>query len=625
MTDPEERLVDRGRLQELTDFTHGALGMPCAICSEAGDLLASTGLPTASEPPGTLQEACIEVEETRIARARTWVLPGQERDASLVLATLVQATRVMTEMTRAERREQAALRKVVALHAERDAALKRESLLEAIIDTLPTRIFAKDAESTFLFLNRSAAEGLGRPREDLIGTSFRGFWSEELENQIRERDEKVITTGIPSRTEETVPFEGGVRTLLTTKVPLRDEEGRIYALAGASSDITDVKVMEERLREAEKMEAIGRLAGAIAQDFNNQLVAVLGYASLLTQRLREPALQGFARGIMRAAQRSSDLVAQLMAFARKGRYVVAPLDVHDLIDEVVETLQQDLDCRITIQRDLQARPSVLPGDRAQIRSALLSLATNALDAMPDGGTLTLATHVEDIEAGRAGSDALVGRHLSIEVLDTGTGMDEEIRKRIFEPFFTTKEGAGCAGLGLASVLGTAKSHHGTVVVESTPGSGSRFRLILPVPETMVEPGEPEGSRGRDDALILLVDDDETVREVTADVLEELGYRVRTCENGAKALALYRQTWHEIDLVIVDRAESRTGESLTVAGLRKINPAARVLVTCGYTPPDCRRRPLEEGAVGFIQKPFMLADLARATADALEGREDEPSE
>ncbi len=385
-------------------------------------------------------------------------------------------------------------------------------------------------------------------------------------------------------------------------------------MAALFLDISERKRMEARLRQSEKMEAIGQLAGGIAHDFNNQLTGIMGYAELLASSATDPALRDYAAKVLRLASRSAQLTTQLLTFARKGSYRFVAVDVHDILSEVVELLQTTVGDRVRIACDLQADPSTTQGDPSVLQSAFLNLGINACDAMPDGGNLFVHTSVVDLKREKA--DGLLlsqasGRFVLVRISDTGTGMDAQTRKHIFEPFFTTKGPGRGTGMGLAAVYGAMRLHQGAIGVDSAVGRGTSFRLYLPCVETSTV---PESRRPRPPAAhralrILLVDDDPTVRDVSRQMIESLGHEVICCESGTQAVAEYAERWREIDLVIVDLVMPGMDGRETFHALRSIDPSIVALLATGYGIHGEAHDVVRDGMCGLLEKPFSMEDLA----------------
>ncbi len=404
--------------------------------------------------------------------------------------------------------------------------------------------------------------------------------------------------------------------------------GRRFAV-GIDRDVTErrrarreTRVLEERLRQGEKMQAIGELAGGVAHDFNNQLAAIMGCAEMLQRKLADDALARYADIIVQACARAADVTGQLLAFARKGKVRTAPVNVHAVVDEVVALLEHSIDKRIRVRRRLNAADPTVMGDPTQLQNALLNIAINARDAMPDGGYLTFSS--EDALLGEAEILALPyemepGRYVKVSVSDTGVGMDARTRKHIFEPFFTTKDVGKGTGMGLAAVYGTVKSHHGAIEVESAPGKGSTFTVLLPVgaPEDDDSESGDDLPRSGRAARVLVVDDEELVREAAAGMLGVLGYEALPCATGKQAVELYAKRWREIDLVLLDMVMPVMNGTETFAALREVNPGVKVVLSSGYSLDGEAQKLLEEGVVSFVQKPYRTTDLAAHLSTALE--------
>jgi PAS domain S-box-containing protein len=406
-------------------------------------------------------------------------------------------------------------------------------------------------------------------------------------------------------------------TVLLSRLDINNE----LILQATVRDVSDQKRaeaererLEARMRHAEKMEAVGQLAGGIAHDFNNQLMGIMGYAELLINRLDNPTLREDADSILRASRRAADLTRDLLAFSRKGKYLTVPVNVHKVIEESVTMLERSIDKRIEIRRELKASPAMITGDPTQMQNALLNLAINARDALPNGGTITFTTETVDMKTVFAKADrhkAVKGRYLKICVIDNGKGMDEETMKHIFEPFFTTKEPGKGTGMGLASVYGTVKSHHGVVDAKSTLGEGSEFSMCFPLLEIHDDSaaGDTRPVPARREATILLVDDDEIVRNLVSSMLRALGHKVVACKDGAEAVDLYRQSWPDIDIVLLDMVMPRMNGRDAFFAMRALNKEMKAILISGFSIDGEAQSLLDAGMKKFIQKPFSMRELS----------------
>lgn len=341
---------------------------------------------------------------------------------------------------------------------------------------------------------------------------------DEHRKLIHPDDWPAFQDAVQAAVEKGIPYElelrvcrpdGEERVIITICTPHVDGEGKVYKLTGTSQDITARRNVEERLRQSEKMTAIGQLAGGIAHDFNNQLSPVIGYADMLLKRLDDPTLRRFTENICTASRRAADLTDQLLAFSHKGKYLTIPVDIHKAIAEVISILEHSIDKRISIKQVLDANPHKVLGDPTQLQNALLNLAVNARDAMPDGGKLTFATSIVHLQADQIAPEMPSGQYLQLSVADTGCGMAEETQKHIFEPFFTTKKVGKGTGLGLASVHGAIHNHHGSVSVKSREDEGTTITLHFPLLECPDSPKNEDTSetQANSNEHILIVDDE----------------------------------------------------------------------------------------------------------------------
>lgn len=399
-------------------------------------------------------------------------------------------------------------------------------------------------------------------------------------------------------------------------------------LEGFIADVTDrirgeqeYHRLEEQLFQVQKLEAIGELAGGVAHDFNNLLTGIIGYANLLkTGDCKCPETAEIADSIEGAARRAAHLTSQLLGFARRGKNQIVPVDLHSVVCEVVDLLGRTLDKNIEIQPMLQASPSTVIGDPGQMQQMVLNLAVNARDAMPDGGQLMFRTECVDLDEAycRVHAEAAPGRYLCLSVMDTGIGIPRDILPRIFEPFFTTKEPSKGTGMGLSMVYGIVKNHGGSVQVYSELGHGSTFRVYLPVTarpsSDQAHALAPRVIRGR--GRVLLIDDEPVVRQMAARMLVELGYDVLVAGDGVEALEIYRDSWADIDLVLLDMIMPAMGGRECFKAMQQINPNVLALLSTGYGLNGAAQKILDEGVAGFVEKPYDLARLSQAVAAVL---------
>jgi PAS domain S-box-containing protein len=499
------------------------------------------------------------------------------------------------------------------------------AFLRQVIDLNPNLIFVKDWDGRFTLVNRALAELYGARPDDLIGLRDADFNpnTEEVAQYLRD-DREAMQTGQPKLVLEesnTDARTGKRRWFQVIKVPLRSADGAPQVL-GVAAEITQRKELESQLRQSQKMEAVGQLAGGIAHDFNNVLTAILGYTRLL---LKGPGLAAEQHGdiseIQEAAERAASLTQQLLAFSRKQVMQPTVLNVSEAVQGMRSLLRRLIGEHIVLVAALDPEPVLVRADQGQLQQVIVNLALNARDAMPAGGTLTLATGAVDLDdafvAAHPGSTA--GPHARLVVSDTGMGMDAEIRRRAFEPFFTTKPVGKGSGLGLATVYGIVKQSGGYVDLTSEPGRGSVVTIYLPrvtaVPAAQPEPLPVPPRPGRE--TVLLVEDESGVRSLARRALQEFGYRILEAKNGAEALAVARQSSDPIDLLLTDVVMPVMGGRELAQRLKQERPETRVLFTSGYPDTAGMQQDVEEAGVPYLPKPYTPNQLAEKVREVLD--------
>ncbi len=403
----------------------------------------------------------------------------------------------------------------------------------------------------------------------------------------------------------------------------RDADGKPVRHIGVIWDITEARrlqqerlQLEQRMQEGQKLESLGVLAGGIAHDFNNLLMAIMGNASLMRlETSHSSASLSHLRQIEEASRRASDLCRQMLAYAGKGRFMLSRTNLNELIEETTHLLQVSISKKAVLRFHLYPNLPAIIADATQMRQVLMNLVINASDAIGErSGVISISTGV--VRADRAyldntflSPDLAEGDYVFLEVSDTGRGMSTETQARIFEPFFSTK--APGRGLGLAAVLGIVRGHKGALKLYSEPGKGSSFKFLLPPAVHTTERSaaqEPPLAAHAPGGVVLVVDDEETLRAVASQMVEQLGMRTRTASDGREALAVYREHSHEIAGVLMDLTMPHMDGEEAFRELRRINPNVRVLLMSGYNEQDAIARFVGKGLAGFIQKPFMLEEL-----------------
>ena len=412
--------------------------------------------------------------------------------------------------------------------------------------------------------------------------------------------------------------EDGERVVEVTMSPVRDSSQRVRELVWSERDITDQVALHERLKQAQRMEAIGTLAGGVAHDFNNLLSGILGYSSLLKGAPTSwQETQQAAEVIEKAARRAADLTQKLLGFARQGKHKHDSFSLHESVSEVLTLLSRTTDKRILIEGILDAENPRMLGDSGQIGQVLLNLAINATHALEQGGQLTISTRNvlgSEIKALESTIEP-ANEYIEVVVKDSGSGISAEHLSRIFEPFFTTKENG--SGLGLAMVYGIVQTHEGAITVQSKIGEGTSFSLYFPCQQqfkaapTPVKRALPVGI-----GTILVVDDEEIVRNIATKMLRRIGYEVFSCSDGVEAVEFYTENSKTIDLVIIDMIMPRMDGRECFRALLKINPELRAILSSGYSRNQTVQEILDEGLMGYIGKPFEFQEIADLVARVL---------
>jgi PAS domain S-box-containing protein len=500
------------------------------------------------------------------------------------------------------------------------ALIESHSLLKAVVDGTTDSIFVKDRQGRYLMINAAGAQLMGKTVPEMIGKDDRELFPPPVAQTLMERDQQIMTDGEAQVFEEIEAAEESVRTYLTTKSVYRDANGAVSGLIGIAREITELKRLEEQFRQAQKMEAVGRLAGGIAHDFNNLLTVINGYSQLIGHRLlpSDPNRTRLAE-IQKAGERAANLTRQLLAFSRKQLLQPQVVDLNALLQELLKLLRrligEDIELVLTPTADL----GVVKVDPSQFEQAIINLAVNARDAMPQGGRLTLTT-TNVVLPVAPHPELPAGRYTCVTISDTGTGMTDAIKAQIFEPFFTTKGPGQGTGLGLAMVYGFVKQSGGHVEVASALGHGATFTIYLPhtVEDTATLPALPDlGQAPTGTETILLVEDEEAVRNLVRIVLQTSHYQVLEARDGQEAILVAAQHPGSIHLLITDLVMPRMSGRHLATLLAQTRPNLAILFMSGYTDEMGMEEDAANPTIGFIQKPFnptILAQRVRALLD-----------
>ncbi|MCP4896743.1 MAG: PAS domain S-box protein [bacterium] len=504
-----------------------------------------------------------------------------------------------------------------------------EERFRLFFEHAPVYCYMVAPDGTMLAANAAARACLGCAEEELVGRHVGTIYAEESQQRIAALLERWPHTS-DLRDEELVIVtkDGQRRQVLLSATAIRDDRGEIQSSISVQIDVTERRqaaaekaTLQEQLIHAQKMEAIGTLAGGLAHDLNNSLMGVVGLASVM--KLRSSPDSPTARDaeiIEKAGRRAFEMTEQLLGFARKSKPLARRIDLLNTVGRVVAILKHTIPKNIEIRSPDPQTSLAISGDPGQLEQVIMNLAVNARDAMPDGGVLgfTLEELTVSQQPSRTVPGLAPGRYAVVAVSDQGGGIPEGVRSRVFEPFFTTKDAGRGTGMGLAMAYSIVRDHGGALAFESTPDVGTVFRVFLPI----AEGGATQRSeKTTDHALfgsgtILLVDDEEIVREVAERMLKVLGYEVLLAESGEQALEIYSTQSQKVDLIVLDMMMPGMSGQDCFRELTARNPGVRILFSSGNAPPDASHQPCSENCVGFIQKPYTIKVLSQAIATAI---------
>jgi PAS domain S-box-containing protein len=506
-----------------------------------------------------------------------------------------------------------------------EALEDNEHFLNSVIENIPDMIFVKKADDlSFVRLNKAAEDIIGISAAELVGKNDFDFFPKEQAEFFIGKDREVLSSGVQLEiAEEEMHTPTGTRYLHTKKIPMQGVGGRPDYLLGISRDISKEKEaaekrreLEERLRQAAKMESIGTLAGGIAHDFNNILSSIIGYSELARIEISNnpDKAVNFIDGSLKGAYRAKELTRQILTFSRKSDQRKIAIDPADILSDAMLILRSSLPSTINIESDIQTGITIC-GDATQLHQIVLNLCTNGAQAMTEQGG-TLGINLKTVEICLADAHALVsipaGRYARLGVSDTGSGMDTETQQRMFDPYFTTKGANAGTGLGLAVVHGIVKSHNGYIHVYSEQNLGTSIHIYFPLhdeqPLQMPTPEPREHVITGGDEHILLVDDEIDIINMTRDLLVRYGYKVTAFSNGTEALAALQLKENSFDLLLTDMTMPGISGAELATEVMKTLPALPVILCTGHSEMINREKALSMGVREYCEKPLAVDDL-----------------
>ena len=503
-------------------------------------------------------------------------------------------------------------------HAEK-MLKESEERFRTIFESARDVIFLKDNNLRYTLVNPRMERLFNIPAELFLGRTDEEIFPKTRGDQ-KPPGETEVLKGHVVENEETRFILNQNKVFHSIKVPLYGNSGEVIGLCGINRDISETKKLESQLIQAQKMEAIGILTGGISHDFNNLLQAILGYTQmLLLEKSEKDPDYAWLQEIEGAGRKAKELIQQLMTFSRKVESKLKPVNVNLQVKEVVKLLERTLPKMIQIEMDLEDSVHTVNADPGQLDQVLMNLAVNAKDAMPEGGRIVITTKNAFLDEMFCKNqvDLMPGNYVLLSFKDTGLGMDPRTREHIFEPFYTTKRIGEGTGLGLSTAYGIIKNHHGIILCESGPGSGTTFNIYLPSIQANVKPVEKkrkmETPMGSGETL-LVIDDEDVLRQLLSRVLTLHGYRVITAANGEEGLKLFKEHRDAITLVILDVIMPGMGGKQCMKLILSEKPVAKILLTSGF--PE-KNNVEKEGAAGFIEKPFDFGDILRVIRETID--------
>jgi len=537
---------------------------------------------------------------------------------------------IMTKLYESYRNKAAAYEKERALSASQDALYEYQERLTAVVENSEDAIISIDLDGTICTWNKGAEKILGYQTNEVIGKPITLLIPQKMQEKVQD-DLARLKRGEQIEHFETVRTTKDGRMInMSVKVsPIRDKNGRVIGASRVARDITQLKqaeeqrnMLEKQMLHAQKLESLGVLAGGIAHDFNNILMTIIGNADLAMMRISKesPGIENL-RKIEQAGAQAADLAKQMLAYSGKGRFCIEQIDLNNLLTEMLHMLEVSISKKAVIRLQLVPNLPSVTADATQIRQVVMNLVINASEAIGEkSGIIAITTGCMDCDNSYLKDVFMVeniseGLYVYLEVTDTGCGMGKDTLAKIFDPFFTTKFTG--RGLGMAAVMGIVRGHKGAIKVYSELNKGTTFKILLPASDKPAEifnhDGHSDNWQGH--GTVLLVDDEETVRGIGREMLQELGFEVVTANNGKEAVETFRKT-PDISLVILDLTMPHMDGEQCFRELRHIKPDVKVLMSSGYNEQEVTQKFVGKGLAGFIQKPYKMSALRKVLVNIL---------
>jgi len=506
---------------------------------------------------------------------------------------------------------------------ERTVALRR---LQVAIEQSHDVVMITDRDAIIEYVNPAFEEISGYRADDAIGQRANLVKSGKMSKAFYERMWNTILAGKNWQADFINKNKAGdfyeVEQVIS---PIKNEDGNISGFVSVQRDITGERNKQKQLEHTQRLESLGVLAGGIAHDFNNLLTAILGNAGLARRRMGDasPIAENLSH-IEEASERAADLCKQMLAYSGKGKFVVLPLNLSDLVREIIKLLNVSISKNVSLRTDLDDALPAIEADKAQMQQVIMNLVINASEAIEhDQGNIVMHTGVMDVDAAYLENTHIhdplpAGRYVFLEISDDGCGMNDEVQKKLFDPFFTTKFTG--RGLGMSAILGIVRGHKGAIKVYSEAGKGTTFKVLFPAASTIAAQVTPmdQGSQTTwtKGGLVLVVDDEPSLRQTAQLMLEDIGFEVCTACDGVEAVEIFSSLHERIDVVLLDMTMPRMDGKTAFREMRRIDPDATVILSSGYNEQDATSHFAGKGLAGFIQKPYRVAALRQKLMDIL---------